>query len=121
MVRGDGFSPISRLFISKKILDASQLEIPPCPDFDLISSFAAGTASRPSTISRLRSCPDVGTLRANAGLACSRYHRGPIGDRFLIPLRPRPLTRLLKQFSNEQVLIVNRSLGVDGNELEDDR
>src|ERR1051326_4794029 len=103
------------------MLDASHVEMPPLVDWDLRSFFAAGTAARPSTKSRLMSCPEEGILRANAYLARFRRHHRPIRDRLFIPFRPRPFARLLEQLSNEQVLIVNRRLGVDGNELEDDR
>src|SRR5882672_9918877 len=117
-VRGDGCSPASRPCISKKMPDASQVEMPLSPARDFRSFFAAGTASRPSSTSRLSSCPDGGRLRANTHLSTARLHVCPIPDRFFVPLRPRTFARLLEQFPNHQMLIVNRSFGVDRNELE---
>src|SRR6266436_2644910 len=110
-VRGDDFSPTSSPCISKKIPDASHVEIPLSPGRDFRSFFADGTASRPSITSRLSSCPDEGRLRANTHLSTLQrwHHICPIRDRFFIPLRPRTFPRLLKQFPNQQMLVVNRS------------
>src|SRR5436190_12395301 len=103
------------------MLDASHVEIPPSAGLDLRSFLAAGIASRPSITSRLMSCPDVGTLRPNTHLAHARHRHRPVRDCFFVPLGPGPFARLLKQLSNEHVLIVNGSLSVDRDELEDDR
>src|SRR5688572_15 len=69
--------------------------------------------------SRLRSCPVDGGLRANANLARLWQSQRPVCDRLFIPLRPFAFPGFLKELSNDQVLIVNGSLGIDGNELED--
>src|SRR5688572_15309094 len=123
-VRGDGLSSTSRLLISKKMLEASHVEMPPAMERDLRSFFAEETASRPSTISRLSSCPDEDTLRAANGRLARfhqfRRHHRPIRDRFLVPFRPRTLTRLLKELANLDMLIVDRRLGIDRDELEND-
>src|SRR5690349_16755023 len=72
-------------------------------------------------MSRLSSCPELASLRANAYLTRSRHHHCPIRDRLFVPFRPRAFARFLKQFPDEQVLIVDRRFGVDSDELEDDR
>src|SRR5205823_14969589 len=103
------------------MLEASQVEMPPSAVLDLRRFFAAGIASRPSMTSRLMSCPVVGMLRPNTHLADPRHRHNPIRDYFFVPLRPRPLARFLEQSPDQEVLIVIWGLGIDRDELEDDR
>src|SRR5262249_24459837 len=118
-VRGDGRSATPRPCISKKMLDASQFEIPVSPVREFRSLLATGTESPPSITSRLRSCPEVTALGANTHLTAVGGHVRPIDDRLFVPDHPGTFAGFLKQFSDHKVLIVNRSLGVNRNEFED--
>src|SRR2546425_1201919 len=120
-VRGDGRSLTPRPCISKKMLDASQFEIPVSPARDSRSLLAAGTESPPSITSRLRSCPEATALETNNHLTAAGEHVRPIDDRFFVPVHPRAFARFLKQLSDQKVLIVDRRLGVNRNEFKDYR
>src|SRR5438093_2069001 len=120
-VRGDGRSSTSRPCISKKMLDASQFEMPVWPVRDLRSFFAAGIESLPSITSRLRSCPDAAALGTNTHLTAAGEHVRPIDDRFFVPVHPGAFAGFLKQLSDQKVLIVDRRLGINRNEFENYR